>query len=141
MQSRKKMVADRFASHVYALWLEEAINKGEITSMSRKAPNFYEGLNAEAYTSCEWIGASRGQIDELKETQAAVLRLQNNLSTYEDEHARLGKDWRKVLVQRERENAEMKARGLINEQSNMMNAASGAARKKSVPKTGDQQNA
>jgi lambda family phage portal protein len=132
MQSRKRMVADRLATHIYSLWLEEAINMGEITSLPRNVPSFYEGLNKEAYTSCEWIGASRGQVDELKETQAAVLRLQHNITTYEDETARLGKDWRKVMAQREREENEMKRRGLASQNSNMMNAASGAPRKKSA---------
>lgn len=131
MQSRKRMVADRLASTIYMLWLEEAINAGEITAMSRKRPNYYEGLNAEAYTKCDWIGASKGQIDELKETQAAVLRLKYNLSTFEDECSRLGKDWRTQFRQRERENDEMRERGLANpsdSQDNMMNAASGSAR-------------
>ena len=128
MQSRKKMGADRLATNIYALWLEEAINAGEITSMPRNAPNFYEGLNKAAYCACDWIGAGRGQIDELKETQASVLRLKHHLSTYEEEHSRLGKDWRQVLAQREREAAEMKARGLEVEQANSINAASGAPR-------------
>lgn len=138
MQARKRMTADRFASSIYALWLEEATNNGSITSLPRNAPNWYDGLNKEAYCSCDWIGASRGQVDELKETQAAVLRLQNNITTFEDEMARLGKDWRKVLVQRERENKEMKARGLVQEQSNMMNAASGAPRQKKAGTPGGQ---
>jgi lambda family phage portal protein len=129
MKARKKVVADRKASAVYALWLEEALNKGDITSMPRNAPNFYDGLNAEAYTACDWIGASKGQIDELKETQAAALRLKYNLTTLEDELARLGKDWRKVLPQRERENKEMVKRGLDpNPQDNALNAASGKVR-------------
>ena len=132
MQSRKRMVADRFASNIYRLWLEEAINKGEITSLPRNAPNFYDGLNADAYSSCEWIGASRGQIDELKETQAAVLRLKYNLSTREDELARLGKDWRDVFTQLEREKKQMGDRGLLPEEGsdNMMNATTGAPREK-----------
>ncbi|NRC54117.1 phage portal protein [Mesorhizobium sediminum] len=93
MQSRKKVIADRFASHIYMLWLEEAISKGHIDSLPRNAPNFWEGLNREAYSACEWIGASRGQIDELKETQAAVLRIKYHLTTYEDDlpaSARIG---------------------------------------------------
>lgn len=131
MQSRKRMVADRFASQIYTLWLEEAINKGQISSMPKNAPNWYEGLNAEAYASCEWIGASRGQIDELKETQAAVLRLKYNLSTWEDEHARLGKDWRKVFAQRQREKQVQEERGITPEQDdNMVNAVSGSPREK-----------
>lgn len=129
MQSRKKAIADRFASHVYMLWLEEAFANGRIESLPRNAPNFWEDMNREAYAGCEWIGASRGQIDELKETQAAVLRLKYHLTTYEDELARLGKDWRKVFVQREREQQIMDDRGLTVEvDDNMMNAASGAPR-------------
>jgi lambda family phage portal protein len=112
MQARKKRVADRVATAHYWLWLEEALNKGEITAMPRNAPSWYEGLNAEAYAACDWLGAARGQIDEMKETQAAVLRLQHNLSTYEDELGRMGRDWRKVIEQRRRENEAFAAAGL-----------------------------
>lgn len=130
MQAKKRTVADRFASNVYMLWLEEAINKGEIATVAN-TPSWYEGLNAEAYSACEWIGASRGQIDELKETQAAVLRLKYHLTTYEDEMARLGKDWRKALVQRERETKMMDERGLtVDPDDNMMNAVTGEPREK-----------
>lgn len=127
MQSKKRLVADRFASIVYRLWLEEAINKGEVP-LPAGAPSWYEGQNADAYSQCEWIGASRGQIDELKETQAAALRIRMNLSTYEDEMARLGKDWRAALAQRKREQDLMEKYGLVVEADNMMNAASGEVR-------------
>lgn len=127
MQSKKRMVADRFASIVYRLWLEEAINKGEVP-LPAGAPSWYEGQNADAYSQCEWIGASRGQIDELKETQAAALRIRMNISTYEDEMARLGKDWRASLAQRKREQELLKKYGLVVEADNMMNAASGEVR-------------
>lgn len=113
MQSVKRNVADRFANIIYALWLEEAIAIGEITSLPRNAPSFWDRMNKDAYSSAEWIGASRGQIDELKETQAAVLRLQTGLSTYEQEHARLGNDWRQVFAQQQREQAEIEKRKLV----------------------------
>lgn len=129
MMSRKRVVADTFATHIYRLWFEEAVNKGEIKSMIGVAPSIYEGLNMDAYTSCDWIGAARGQIDELKETQAAVLRLKYNLTTYEQEMGKQGQDWRKVMQQRERENKEMEDRGLtIEEDTKQMNASTGAAR-------------
>jgi len=49
MQSRKKMVADRFATWIYRLWLEEAINKNQIETLKRRnVPNFYEGQNKDA---------------------------------------------------------------------------------------------
>lgn len=122
------MVADKFASHIFRLWMEEALNKGRLSTAPKNAVAlWYENPEyADAFSSCEWIGASRGQIDELKETQAAVLRLKYNLTTQEDELARLGKDWRKVALQRKREIALNKEYGLVVEEDNSINAASGS---------------
>lgn len=131
MNSRKRMVADRLASAIYRLWLEEAINKGDITTVSPAlAAKWYEGLNSEAFCACEWIGASRGQIDELKETQAATLRIKYNLSTYEQEHARLGGDYRKVFRQIAREKKEQKDLDIavVTKEDSQMNAVSGDSR-------------
>lgn len=111
MQARKKVVADRFATHAYRLWLEEAINAGALET-ARSVPNIYEGQNFDALSACDWLGASRGQIDELKETQAAAERIAKGLSTYEIELGRLGLDWRTVFAQRQREREEMEARGI-----------------------------
>lgn len=131
MQAKKKIIADRFASHVFRLWLEEAMNKGLITSMPNNAANWYEGLNRQAYSACSWIGAGRGQIDELKETQAAVLRLKMNLTTLEDEHARFGADWRRQLRQKKREQVLLKEYDLLPPEDNSMNAVQGTPRDQS----------
>jgi lambda family phage portal protein len=104
MLAVKRAVADRFATETYHLWLEEMLAKGEITSVKNNMPSYYVGRNKSYYGGCEWVGASRGQIDELKETQAAILRMNNGLSTLADENARLGNDWRKQLRQMAREN-------------------------------------
>lgn len=129
MRVQKRSTAETAANHIFSLWLEEALNNGMIDSMPRKAPDFYEGLNKEAYCNASWIGASMGQIDELKETQAAVLRLNNGLSTREDELARLGKDWRPMLRQLAREKKLADELGLVfgvdKSSTNMMNAAGG----------------
>jgi len=136
MQSRKKLFADRLATIIYTLWFEEQMNAGEIEAMKySKCPNYYDGLNSEAYCAVEWIGAARGQIDELKETQAAVLRIKFGLSTHEDELAKLGKDWRKVYAQLERETAERKRRGIILLEDNSVNAASGSPREQDEKST------
>jgi lambda family phage portal protein len=105
LQTKKKMVADRTATFIYRLWLEEMINSGGIEALKRKnVPNFYEGLNADAYSQAEWIGAGRGVIDPLKETQADVLALQHGLDTKEAVIARrYGRDWRKTATQIARE--------------------------------------
>lgn len=113
MRSRKKIVADRFAWHVYALWLEEEILRGEIPLPTGMRPlDFYKPGYKDALCSSTWIGASRAQIDERKETEAATMRMAGNLSTLEDECAALGKDWRDVLTQRKREQEFMKKIGL-----------------------------
>ena len=139
MQARKKMVADRLATRMYMNWFEEMIARNEIETMKySKAPNFYEGLNSEAYTATEWIGAARGQIDELKETQAAVLRIKSGLSTHEEELGKMGKDWRRVFQQLERERLEMEARGIVMQEDNGMNAASGSPREDNTTEQGAQ---
>lgn len=113
MQSRKKAVADRFASNIYALWLEEEIANGNIPLPPGKTRDwFYAPLVKDALTQCSWIGAARGQIDETKETQAAIDRINAGLSTYEEECARLGRDFRAVFEQRAREQRMMTSLGL-----------------------------
>lgn len=113
MQSRKKGVADRLATNIYALWMEEEIANGNIPLPKGKTRAwFYEPLVKDALTACSWIGASRGQIDETKETQAAILRINSGLSTFELECARLGSDFRNVFEQRAREEKMKKKYGL-----------------------------
>jgi len=141
MQARKKLVADRFASLIFRLWLEEAINKNEIFAFPKaKAGLLYTGgvlnLKFDAISRCDWVGASRGQIDELKETQAAVLRINNGLSTAEDELARLGKDFRKVYRQLAREQKLRESYGLMFAATdpNVMNALSAEPTDEPQPK-------
>lgn len=113
MESRKKLVADKLASMIYVLWLEEEVNAGNVPlppGMTWR--DFYDPMKRDALCNAEWIGASRGQIDEKKETEAAILRIKNGLSTYEAEIARLGGDFREVFKQRAREEGIIKELGL-----------------------------
>lgn len=105
MSARKKFVADRFADELYALWLEEEMNAGNLPLPRGWGDGsaFYLPFGKEALTECDWIGAGRGQIDELKETQAALLRVKGGFSTREQEIAKQGGDWRKVFRQLSRE--------------------------------------
>jgi len=104
MQGTKKFVADRFADEIYALWLEEDMNAGNMPlPRGFTSEVWYRPWGKECFTSCDWIGAGRGQIDELKETQAAILRVKGGMSTREYEIAKQGGDWRKVFRQLNRE--------------------------------------
>ena len=128
-QVRKRRTADRYASTVYRLFFEEAVNKGMIESMKySKLPDIYDPFAMDAFTNAEWIGAGFGQIDELKETQASILKLKYRLTTREHEAARMGRDWRDDLAQHAREDAAYEEAGVEISESNAINAASGSAR-------------
>ena len=116
IMARKRETADRMANAVFALWLEEAISEGHIDAMksivARDPEFFYQPFHKQALCRATWIGASVGQVDEMKETQAAALRIKAGLSTYEIECARLGYDFRDVFEQRAREEKRVKTLGL-----------------------------
>ncbi len=105
MNSKKKFGADRAATQVYQLWVEEELGAGNLPlPRGRNRTDFYRHpLLKDAYTRCNWIASGRGQVDELKETQAAMLRIKAGLSTYERECAKLGEDYREIFAQRARE--------------------------------------
>lgn len=101
MRSRKKSVADRLANNIYGNVLEEFISQGEVPlPPGFTRDDFYKPLMREAFSNCAWIGTGTGQIDELKETQAAILRIKAGLSTYEIEIGRLGNDYREIFEQK-----------------------------------------
>lgn len=104
-QGRRYWLTTYWASPVYSLWLEEAVNRKLID-----APGFYE--DKASYCRAKWIGAGRGWIDPVKEAQAAQLRMQTLISTLEDECAEQGKDWEEVLEQIAREQERMKELGV-----------------------------
>lgn len=118
MAARKRMGADKAANFVYGLWLEEEINQmdnipplpGKTRIQTRDA--FYQPLGREAFSLASWIGASAGQTDEMKETQAAIMRIKAGLSTWEAECAKLGKDYRELFDQQQRERTLAKSKDL-----------------------------
>lgn len=114
MSARKKHVADRLADNIYALYFEEMWNANELPLPSGATRDmFYMPLMKEALTRCSWIGSGSGQIDELKETQAALLRIAGGISTHEIESSKLGLDWREIVEQRQTEQEAFKAAGVV----------------------------
>ncbi len=82
---RRKFVATKFCQPVYEEFLTEAVLLGRI-----HAPGFLnDPLVRKAYCGAEWNGPSQGQLDPLKEVNAAVIRVENGFSTREKETAEL----------------------------------------------------
>lgn len=107
---RRKVIASRFATHLFVLAFEEALQRRELTLPRNATRGFYEAR--AAWCNCEWIGAGRLAIDGLKEVKEAVLRIESGLSTYEKEMALMGEDYQETFAQQVREMAERKAAGL-----------------------------
>jgi lambda family phage portal protein len=114
LSGRASFMAESFADIVYACWLEEAIDLGEVL-MPKGAPGFYDAL--PDWVACRWIGPGRGWIDPVKEVQASVMKIDAGLSHLENEAAEQGEDWREVAEQRAYEAAELKRLGLADSSS------------------------
>lgn len=96
-RARRQWLVDSFCQPYYERWLIEA------SALRRPGvPDVFGDYGRfRAWTACEWIGPSPGQIDEMKEAQAAKLRVDEEFSTREEETARLtGGDWRQKHRQR-----------------------------------------
>ena len=97
-QRREAFVTD-YCTPIYEQFLMEAIALGRIS-----APGFFDDpIKRQAYLNAMWINERANVLDPLKEVNAQVLRLQNNLSTYERELAATGQDFDDVAAQLETE--------------------------------------
>ena len=111
LKRRRENFTPRYATPLYAAWLEEALDGHLKDVLPRNAPPFIEMRSA--YGRAEWIGPGRGVIDPVKEPQGAVLQLDAGLTTLADQTRMIsGRYWLDVLDEREVEEAEMKKRGL-----------------------------
>lgn len=87
---RRQWMADSFCQPIYEEFLAEAVAKGRID-----APGFFTNpLIRKAYAQAEWNGPSQGQLDPLKEVNAAEKRVNNGFTTRTQETVALGGgDW------------------------------------------------
>lgn len=97
---RRHFIGGRFATLIYALWLEEAMDKGDVAAPP-SAPSFYEAKTA--WTRCSWIGPGRGHIDPEKESAAMETDLNTWTTTLEKECSERGLDWEETAEQRAEE--------------------------------------
>jgi len=80
-RNRRAWLARSFCQLVYEAWLAEAVALGRV-----QAPGFFRDHRIrKAYTGSLWIGEAPGQIDPLKDVDAAEKRLSLGLSTLDEE--------------------------------------------------------
>ncbi|MDA3732379.1 phage portal protein [Niameybacter massiliensis] len=78
---RRTWLANDFCQPIYEEWLTEAVAKGRIY-----APGFFsDPLIRKVYCECDWCGPSPGQLDPVKEANAATIRVEQGFSTRQQE--------------------------------------------------------
>lgn len=106
---RREWLIGNFCQPVYEEWLTEAVLKGRI-----EAPGFFDDPAIRAaWCGADWYGDAQGQLDPLKEANAAKVRVDEGFSTREREAAELtGMKYETVHAIRKREEAMRRADGL-----------------------------
>ncbi len=107
---RREWLVGNFCQPVYEEWLTEAVLKGRIS-----APGFFsDPAVRSAWCGADWYGDSQGQLDPLKEANAAKVRVEEGFSTREREAAELtGMKYENIHAIRKREEAMRKSDGLV----------------------------
>ncbi len=99
---RRKWLVNDFCQEVYVLWFNEAVSTGRL-----KAPGYFNNpLVKKAYTNTTWNGPAQGHLNPLQEASAAAKRIEEGLSTHEDECVAMnGSDFDDNIRALENENA------------------------------------
>lgn len=109
IRMRREWVTGSFCQPVYEEWLTEAVLKGRV-----QAPGFFDDPAIKAaWCGAEWFGDCQGQLDPLKEANAAKVRVEEGFSTREKEAAELtGLKYENIIAVRKREEEMRKEAGL-----------------------------
>lgn len=109
---RREWMVGNFCQPIYEEWLTEAVLKGRID-----APGFFDDPAIRAaWCGAEWYGDCQGQLDPLKEANAAKVRVEEGFSTREREAGEMtGMKYEAIHAIRKREEAMRKADGLSGE--------------------------
>jgi len=94
--SERYHVANRYASIIYTLWLEDAISSGEI-----QVPGGFGAFMApgakRAFTQAKWIGPGREEIDPVKRANATGIDISLGLTSHEEEAAERGRHLEEII--------------------------------------------
>lgn len=105
VSTRRKWLAQSLCQPIWEMLMEEAFIRGELS-----VSDFYS--KRLDLCACDWIGMAKGQIEPLKEVQANVLQIQNNLKSREEVMLEDDRDWVTTFDQIEEEQEAMEERGL-----------------------------
>jgi capsid protein len=109
-RAKREWMAKNWCQPIYEMWLTEAVARGRVY-----APGFFnDPAIRAAYCAADWNGPAQGQLDPLKEANAAKVRVDECFSTRAKETAELtGLNYEKSIKVRIREEQERRDNGLV----------------------------
>ena len=110
VMAERRQLVDNFLKPVFEVWMYEAVAIERVA-----APGFFADLAIkQAYLGCEFIGPTKGQINEAVEVKAAGERIKIGVSNLARETAELiGEDWETNHKQQVKEHKKRLGDGLI----------------------------
>jgi len=112
--SERHRVANKYASIIYTLWLEDAISAGEI-EIPGGIRAFYQPGAKRAFSQAKWIGPGREEIDPVKRSQATRMEIAMGLTSHEEEAAQRGRDFDELIDEQVRTYNKLLAKGVPDE--------------------------
>ena len=104
---RRGLLILQFCQPIFGLWMDEEVAAGRLS-----LPGYSDPIRRRAWSNATWIGPARGAMDELKEAQAAQMRIQIGVSNEAMECAAMSGESRDTVYdQQVREINQRKADG------------------------------
>jgi capsid protein len=94
--SERHHVANKYASIIYTLWLEDAISSGEVEVPGGLSAFLSPGAK-RAFAQAKWIGPGREEIDPVKRANATRIDISLGLTSHEEEAAERGRHLEEII--------------------------------------------
>jgi lambda family phage portal protein len=109
--TQRKFLGSNLCGPIWRMLLEESYLRGEFDGYGIR--DFYS--NMMEFCTAEWVGPPKGQIEPIKEVQADVIAIRNNLKTREETALEQGRDFAANVAKLAEEKAMLEAAGLSAE--------------------------
>lgn len=136
-QTQRRFIGQSFCGPVWRMLLEESFLRGEFDGFGFS--DFYS--NIFEFSTAEWIGPPKGQIEPVKEVQADIIAIKNNLKTREETALEQGRDFAAGVGKLAEEKALLEDAGLSAEldESNASGMADTSDQNQQTEDEGNQQ--
>lgn len=102
--AKRSNTVNKSGSFIFRAWLDEAINTRKVPMPKGLKVSDYFSVR-DALSKCTWIGAGKGNTDELKDSKANEIKLRTGETNLRKIAAENGDDWKDNIMQSAKEAA------------------------------------